>query len=172
MDVERCQEQPASGRLSKRHVTSEIAGGDQLTTLKQFCYIIAFSLQPPFCQHRLLILAVYDFQTLILDGGLPGVEETQMLNVHDGSGDGEYPAGTIVTVTAGPPTGEQFAGWTGDTSILANPFLATTSATIPTVDVSLTATYTATGAGTVTAEARKVTGIFLFRLVKKLSTSW
>jgi Endonuclease/Exonuclease/phosphatase family/Divergent InlB B-repeat domain len=84
---------------------------------------------------------------------VPGVEETQMLNVHDGSGDGEYPAGTIVTVTAGPPTGEQFAGWTGDTSILANPFLATTSATIPTVDVSLTATYTATGAGTATAEA-------------------
>jgi hypothetical protein len=84
----------------------------------------------------------------------PGVEETQMLNVRDGSGDGEYPAGSIVTVTADPPpTGQQFAGWTGDTSILANPFLATTSATVPTVDVSLTATYTPVSAGTATAEA-------------------
>jgi Divergent InlB B-repeat domain len=37
-----------------------------------------------------------------------------MLNVHDGSGDGEYPAGTIVTITADPPpTGQQFVGWTG-----------------------------------------------------------
>jgi Endonuclease/Exonuclease/phosphatase family/Divergent InlB B-repeat domain len=77
-----------------------------------------------------------------------------MLNVHGGGGDGEYPAGTLVTVTADPPpSGQRFAGWTGDTSILANPFLATTSATIPTVDVSLTATYTAANADPATAEA-------------------
>jgi hypothetical protein len=65
-----------------------------------------------------------------------------MLIVHNGSGDGEYATGAIVTISADPPAaGQQFAGWTGDTAILANPSLSTTSATIPTADVSLTATY-------------------------------
>ena len=70
-----------------------------------------------------------------------GVEGTQILSVHNGRGGGEYPTGTIVTVSAGsPPAGQQFAGWTGDTAILADPFQATTSATIPSIDVSITAT--------------------------------
>jgi Endonuclease/Exonuclease/phosphatase family/Divergent InlB B-repeat domain len=77
-----------------------------------------------------------------------------MLMVHNGDGDGEYPTGTRVRVSADrPPVGQRFAGWTGDISILANPFLATTSATIPAADVSLTATYKAVSAGTATAEA-------------------
>jgi hypothetical protein len=83
-----------------------------------------------------------------------GVEGTQMLMIHNGDGDGEYPNGTRVRVSADrPPVGQRFAGWTGDISILANPFLATTSATIPAADVSLTATYKAVSAGTTTAEA-------------------
>jgi Endonuclease/Exonuclease/phosphatase family/Divergent InlB B-repeat domain len=83
-----------------------------------------------------------------------GAEGMQMLMVHNGDGDGEYPTGTRVRVSAGPPpVGLRFAGWTGDISILVNPFLATTSATIPAADVSLTATYKAVSAGTSVSDA-------------------
>jgi hypothetical protein len=86
-----------------------------------------------------------------------GVEGTQTL-VNNGSGDGEYPTGTIVTVSADPPpAGQQFAGWTGDTAILANPFLATTSATIPSIDVNITAAYKAVSAGAAPQVTRSAT---------------
>jgi hypothetical protein len=39
--------------------------------------------------------------------------------------------------------GAQFAGWKGDIAILANPSLPTTTATIPSMAVTITATYTA-----------------------------
>ena len=67
---------------------------------------------------------------------------TPTLTVNSGSGSRQYAAGTIVTVTADPPPpGKEFAGWSGDTQILANPSEATTSATIPSIDVTITATY-------------------------------
>src|SRR4029077_15097401 len=51
-------------------------------------------------------------------------------------------AGTLVKVTADmPPAGKQFARWSGDTDILANPFIPTTTATMPSIDVTITATY-------------------------------
>ena len=47
----------------------------------------------------------------------------------------------MVTVSAEPaPAGRQFAGWTGDIAILANPTIATTTAT-PSIDVSIAAEY-------------------------------
>ncbi len=64
------------------------------------------------------------------------------LTVNEGSGEGQYSAGTVVKVTADPPPpGKKFAGWSGDTQILANPSEETTSATIPSIDVTVTATY-------------------------------
>jgi len=64
------------------------------------------------------------------------------LTVNDGRGSGGYVAGTIVTVTADPPPpGKEFVGWSGDTQILANPFISTTTATMPSIDVTITATY-------------------------------
>ena len=82
-----------------------------------------------------------------------GVEGT-MLSVNNGRGGGEHPRGRIVRVSAGaPPAGQQFAGWTGDTAILANPSHATTSATIPSIDVSITATYKAISAEPATVAA-------------------
>ena len=68
------------------------------------------------------------------------------LLVTGGNGSGVYPTGTRVTVTANPsPAGQQFSGWTGDIAILSNPFLPTTSALVPTMDVSVFATYSAAG---------------------------
>ena len=108
-------------------------------------------------QGMAIILVGDDLQTLIrIGGGFLGARSRGDADpeVSNGSGDGEYPTGTIVTVSADPPpAGQQFAGWTGDTAILANPFLATTSATIPSIDVSITATYKAVSAGAATTEA-------------------
>ena len=48
----------------------------------------------------------------------------------------------LVKLTADePPAGKKFAGWSGDTEILANPFVPTTTATMPSIDVTITATY-------------------------------
>lgn len=66
------------------------------------------------------------------------------LTVEKGKPSGRYEAGTLVTVAAdAAPAGAQFARWTGDVAILANPFLAKTSATIPYMAVTITATYSA-----------------------------
>jgi List-Bact-rpt repeat protein len=69
---------------------------------------------------------------------------THRLDVEGGWGDGTYPAGTMVTVNADlPPVGQQFSRWTGDIVILSNPFLATTTALIPSMNVGIAATYRA-----------------------------
>ncbi len=82
---------------------------------------------------------------------LPGEETTTAANeattssltVENGIPSGNYAAGTLVTVSAdAPEAGAQFAGWTGDVEILANPSLPTTTATIPFMAVKITATYT------------------------------
>jgi IPT/TIG domain len=65
-----------------------------------------------------------------------------ILDVASGSGDGIYPTATMVKVSADPPpASQQFAGWAGDTAILSNPFLPNTTAIMPSMDVSLSATY-------------------------------
>jgi Divergent InlB B-repeat domain len=65
------------------------------------------------------------------------------LTVENGKPSGHYEAGTQVVVSADqPPTGAEFARWTGDIAILANPFLSSTTATIPFTAVTITATYT------------------------------
>jgi hypothetical protein len=69
----------------------------------------------------------------------------QTLTVNDGSGSGPHVAGEQVIVTADPPPpGQKFAGWSGDTQILANPSLSTTTATMPSIDVTISATYAET----------------------------
>lgn len=65
-----------------------------------------------------------------------------LLTVTNGSGSGNYPMGTVVTVTANAPaSGYQFAGWTGDTNLLALASAATTTLTMPNSAASITATY-------------------------------
>ena len=76
------------------------------------------------------------------------------LTVNGGSGDGTYAAGTQVTVSAdAPPAGQQFVGWTGNTSILANSSAASTKATMPASNATITAAYSGTGSQTASYEA-------------------
>ena len=64
------------------------------------------------------------------------------LTVVHGHGSGQYTPSTSVRVTAAAPTGKQrFAGWSGDTAILDNPFLPSATAIMPSMDVTITATY-------------------------------
>jgi hypothetical protein len=70
---------------------------------------------------------------------------TYELTVVNGSGSGPYPYGTFVPVSANAPNaGEQFNGWTGDIAILPVQDLnkASTTALMPSMDVTITATYT------------------------------
>ncbi|HEY5811365.1 MAG TPA: hypothetical protein VIT23_01780 [Terrimicrobiaceae bacterium] len=65
------------------------------------------------------------------------------LTVERGSGDGFYLPGTMVTVSADPPPAghQKFQQWLGDTAILSNPFLPTTTAIMPSMSVGITALY-------------------------------
>ena len=64
------------------------------------------------------------------------------LTVNNGSGDGPYPAGTPVVVTAGaPPAGWTFCCWTGDVAILDDSSSPNTTATMPAADAEITAVY-------------------------------
>ena len=79
------------------------------------------------------------------------VGRTYVLTVINGTGGGNYAPGAQVAVSVNaPPPGQQFAGWTEDYQILANPSSPTTTAIIPSVNTRITATYTA--ATTPTAE--------------------
>jgi Divergent InlB B-repeat domain len=72
------------------------------------------------------------------NGQTTATAATGILTVNNGRISGQ---GEVVTVTADPPPpGKIFAGWKGDTVILANPSEPTTTATI-TRDVTITATY-------------------------------
>jgi len=68
---------------------------------------------------------------------------THTLKVNNGRGSGSYAADTFgIKVTADPPPpGKKFSRWIGDTDILASPEDSTTTATITSMDVTITATF-------------------------------
>ncbi len=73
---------------------------------------------------------------------LAGGVETYTLTVENGSGDGDYVEGAEVTLTAdAAPAGQAFAAWTGDVTGVADVSAATTTVTIGTADLTITATY-------------------------------
>ena len=60
--------------------------------------------------------------------------DTATLTVNGGTGGGDHPNGSVVAIRANaPPEG---------VVILSNPFASMTTATIPSVDVTINATYT------------------------------
>jgi PA14 domain/Fibronectin type III domain/Divergent InlB B-repeat domain len=72
---------------------------------------------------------------------------TYAVLVTSGTGDGNYFAGDTVSIVADPaPAGEQFAGWTGNVTF-ANASSSTTTFTMPSSTVAVTATYSALGSG-------------------------
>jgi acid phosphatase len=74
--------------------------------------------------------------------GKPTKTGKHTLTIIHGAGTGQYAPGTSVRVTAAAPSGRQrFAGWSGDTAILDNPFSPSATATMPSMDVTVTATY-------------------------------
>jgi hypothetical protein len=82
-----------------------------------------------------------------------------VLDVVSGSGDGIHPTGKRVIVRADPPpAGQKFAGWTGDMAILSNPFLPTTTAIMPSMNVSISATYADPEGAAGTGPSSVVTG--------------
>jgi hypothetical protein len=64
-----------------------------------------------------------------------------VLTVGLGTGSSTYASGSVLTVTANSISGKRFAYWSGATNILLNPFAATTIATVPIVNTSITANY-------------------------------
>ncbi|MFA7170705.1 MAG: chitosanase, partial [Candidatus Paceibacterota bacterium] len=64
------------------------------------------------------------------------------LAITNGTGDGSYKAGTKVTITADTPaTGKVFDKWTGATTYVTSTTSATTTVTMPSLNITLTATY-------------------------------
>ena len=65
-----------------------------------------------------------------------------LLTVNNGSGEGSYAPGTTITITADTPTdGKIFNRWTGNTSFVSDINSATTTVTMPSLPVILTASY-------------------------------
>ncbi len=65
------------------------------------------------------------------------------LTVNNGTGDGTYPVGRTVDITADQPSeGQVFDQWSGDTGALADPASAATTVTIPDRSITVTAIYT------------------------------
>jgi uncharacterized repeat protein (TIGR02543 family) len=82
------------------------------------------------------------------------------LTVTNGTGSGNYAAGTVVTVAANPPaSGYQFSAWTGATGALANPAASTTTLTMPAAAASIAANYTTTGTNLVANGTYQVVGL-------------
>ncbi|MFZ0712273.1 MAG: fibronectin type III domain-containing protein, partial [Terrimicrobiaceae bacterium] len=74
----------------------------------------------------------------------PSQQPKNTLTVRRGTGDGSYTTGTQVQVSANAPaTDQQFDRWTGDYQIIANPSSSNTTATMPSVNATVTATYKA-----------------------------
>ena len=64
------------------------------------------------------------------------------LTVVNGSGSGTYDYGTVVNITANPPNGDEvFDKWTGPVGYLANQYASSTTVTMPSSNITLTATY-------------------------------
>lgn len=75
-------------------------------------------------------------------GAYENIYALYALTVINGSGDGNYTNSTVVTIVADPPPAwADFTGWTGDTAALANPASATTTVTMPSAPVTVTANY-------------------------------
>lgn len=88
---------------------------------------------------------VLDTSTLASSGTLTVVSDaplTYALTINNGTGGGSYTNGAQVSIEAGTPSqGQIFDQWTGDTQYVASASSASTTVTMPSQAVTLTATY-------------------------------
>jgi hypothetical protein len=67
---------------------------------------------------------------------------TYNLNINGGTGGGSYSAGSVVGIVANAaPSGQMFDEWTGDTATVSDLGSASTTVTIPSANLTLSATY-------------------------------
>ncbi len=66
---------------------------------------------------------------------------TYTLTVVNGIGGGSYDPGTATVIAAVVPAGKAFAQWVGDIGYLANPLLSGTTVTMPSANITVSATY-------------------------------
>ena len=67
---------------------------------------------------------------------------TYSLTVDNGSGDGSYVSGQVVNIVAdAAPSGQRFEAWTGDIAFVGSVNSSSTTVTMPSSDVEVTATY-------------------------------
>ncbi|MSR64499.1 MAG: DUF5050 domain-containing protein [Verrucomicrobiae bacterium] len=82
---------------------------------------------------------------------------TYTLTVNSGSGSGSYTNGQVVAITASaPPAGQIFDQWTG--ASVANPFVSSTTLTMPGSNTAVTATYKAAPPATFTLTVNSGSG--------------
>ena len=90
-----------------------------------------------------------EYRWIPADAGLESSSQAYTLTVKNGIGSGSYNPGRAVPVSANaPPVGYHFSAWEGDTEILSNRFLATTSALMPSMNATVVATYAPDTEGT------------------------
>ena len=120
-------------------------------------------LSNPFLATTTAIIAAMDVNIAATYSNLP----TYTVAVTNGTSSGDYPAGARVSITAdAPPAGQQFAGWTGNVTF-ANVSSPTTTFTMPSSAVAVTATYSGMSANDMVryyprqgATAKMIGGVF------------
>ena len=76
-------------------------------------------------------------------------ETKYSLTVNTGSGSGSFTVGSTVNISANtPPAGQEFDQWTGDVSAVSNVSADKTTITMPSSNISVTATYKKKSGGT------------------------
>ena len=120
-------------------------------------------LSNPFLATTTAIITAMDVNIAATYSNLP----TYTVAVTNGTSSGDYPAGARVSITAdAPPAGQQFAGWTGNVTF-ANVSSPTTTFTMPSSAVAVTATYSGMSANDMVryyprqgATAKMIGGVF------------
>ncbi|GEM_PF-720623 len=92
---------------------------------------------------------------------IAGAATTYTLTVLNGSGSGNYAAGTVVPISANaPPANQQFASWSATPAgaVIGNPSASSTTITMPAANTTVTAAYTASQPNTYTLNVVGGTG--------------
>ncbi len=114
--------------------------------------------------YRIAVAGYSEYRGAVVLNWATSSATTYTLVVNSGTGDGtSYTEGQVVSISAdAPPSGKVFDRWTGDTSAIATVTASSTTITIPSANVTVSATYKDSGGGTEVndsfADAIRLTG--------------